>query len=419
MIEKFFTQSQTLFRMRAGILGPYLPVIATALDEARYSTATIRLHLRAADHFGVWLQEKNIGVADVSEVTVDSYIRGLDRQCSPSTPNGRLPNSALGLHRLVEVLRQSEVLKPALATDSHSSVVKWLADFDHHLDHVAGCAFGSRDNYLRYARRLLQDVFGDAEVDWSRLSASTVTEFVRREAAKLRPSACGQPVTAIRSLIRFLASKGSVPAGLYGAVPAVRTWRHSSIPRAISAEEVECVLAACHAESEYGLRERAIVLLLARLGLRAGEVIRLQVDDIDWTRGCVLVRAGKMHRERSLPLSQEVGDALVQYLRQSRPESAHRELFLRWHPPFKPLCKSVSICTLVQKLLKRAGISIHRPGAHVFRHTLATGMANNGTAFKAIADVLGHGSLASTEIYAKLNLGSLSQVAMPWPGGAK
>lgn len=406
--------------MGEGILGPYLPAIAKVLDEALYSTATIRRHLRAADHFGTWLQENNIAVADVSEVTVDRYIQGLDRQSPQSVPDGGLPHSALGLHRVVEVLRQAEVLKPATrAVEPRSSAAEWLADFDHHLDRVAGCAFGSRDNYLRYARRLLQEVFGDAEVDWSRLSASTVTEFVRREAAKLRPSACGQPVTAIRSLIRFLASKGSVPAGLYGAVPAVRTWRHSSIPRAISAEEVERVLAVCDAELEYGLRERAIVLLLARLGLRAGEVIRLRVDDIDWMRGCVLIRAGKTHRERSLPLSQEVGDILVLYLRQSRPGSVHRELFLRWHPPFRPLCKSVSICTLVQKLLKRAGISVHRPGAHVFRHTLATGMAINGVPFKAIADVLGHGSLASTEIYAKLDLDSLSQVAMPWPGGAE
>jgi site-specific recombinase XerD len=419
MIEKFFTQKQTLFRMREGILGPHLPLIAKALDEADYSTATIRLHLRAANHFGVWLQEKSIAVTDVSEVTVNNYIQGLDRRCSRSTPTGRLPHSALGLHRLVEVLRQAEVLKPARATGPQSSVEKWLADFDYHLDHVAGCAFGSRDNYLRYSRRLLQDVFGDAEIDWSRLSASTVTDFVRQEAAKLRPSACGQPVTAIRSLIRFVASKGAVPAGLDGSVPAVRTWRHSSIPRTISAEEVERVLAACDTESEYGQRERAIVLLLSRLGLRAGEVIRLRIDDIDWTRGCVLVRPGKTHRERSLPLSQEVGDALVLYLRRSRPGSAHRELFLRWRPPFRPLCESVSICALVQKLLKRAGISVHRPGAHVFRHTLATGMAINGVAFKAIADVLGHGSLASTEIYAKLDLGSLSQVAMPWPGGEK
>ena len=222
--EVFHAAATPFFEMGEGILGPHLPAIAKSLDEARYSTATIRRHLRAADHFGTWLQENNIAVPDVSEVTVDRYIQGMDRQSPQSVPNGRLPHSALGLHRVVEVLRRAEVLKPATrAAEPRSSAPAWLADFDHHLDHVAGCALGSRDNYLRYARRLLQEVFGDAEVDWSRLSASTVTEFVRREAAKLRPSTCGQPVTAIRSLIRFLASKGSVPAGLYGAVPAVRT----------------------------------------------------------------------------------------------------------------------------------------------------------------------------------------------------
>jgi len=308
MVEKYFTQPKTVARLHAGLLGPHLSTIAQALHEARYSTATIRLHLRAADRFGAWLRTQKIALADLSNAIVDRYIQGLDRQWPASVPNGKLPNSALGLRHLVEVLRQAERQHPATAAEPQSSVEAWLADFDHHLDHVIGCALGSRTNYLRYARRLLLDVFGEAEVDWSRLTADTVTDFVRRQAAKLRPSPCGQLATAIRSLIRFLASKDAVPAGLLGAVPAVRTWRHSSIPRTVSAEEVERVLAACNTDSAYGLRERAIVLLLARLGLRAGEVIRLRVEDIDWLRGCVLVRAGKTHRERSLPLSKEVGE---------------------------------------------------------------------------------------------------------------
>ena len=202
-----------------------------------------------------------------------------------------------------------------------------------------------------------------------------------------------------------------------GAVPTVRTWRHSALPRAVSAEEVERVLAVSDPNSAYGLRERAVAFLLARLGLRACEVIHLRIDDIDWSHGCVRIRAGKNHRERSLPLCQEVGDAVVAYLKGARPASSHRELFLRWRPPFRPLRSSVSICTLIQKLLRRAGVSVHRPGAHVLRHSLATQMVVRGGTFKEIADVLGHQSLATTEIYAKLDLSSLSQVAMPWPGG--
>jgi integrase len=210
-----------------------------------------------------------------------------------------------------------------------------------------------------------------------------------------------------------------VPAGIEGAIPPVRTWRHSSIPRHISPAEVERVIGACDPATPLGLRERAVVVLLAYLGLRAGELIRLKLDDVDWTEGCLIIRAGKNCRERGLPLSQEVGEALVAYLRQSRPTTPHRELFLRWRPPHRPLRSSVTITTLVSKVLKRAGVKVYRPGAHILRHTLATAMARQGVTFKEIADVLGHCSLVSTGIYAKLDLGSLSKVAMPWLGGAR
>lgn len=420
MLEKFFTQTTTLARLRAGILGPYLPTLASALQDNHYSVASIRRHLRAADHFGRWLLKQGLTVAEVDWVTVKRYVEGLGRLYSPSTPQGRLPHSALGLRGLVDVLRQQGVLGP-VAVDHHplTSVQKWLTEFDRYLERIVGCAPNSRNNYLRYARRLLDGRFGGAEIDWPMLSAAEITDFVRQEAAKLQPSAGGQPVTAIRAFLRFLASEGVVPDGLKGAVPPVRTWRHSSLPRTISPDEVERVIAACDSKSIYGLRERAIVLLLARLGLRAGEVIRLRIDDIDWVRGCLLIRAGKTHRERSLPLSQEVGDALIGYLRGARPSVSYRELFLRWRPPFHPLRSSVSICTLTQNLLKRAGVLVHRPGAHVLRHSLATRMVARGATFKAVADVLGHQSLATTEIYAKLDLDALSQVALPWPGGAQ
>jgi len=418
MIEKFFKQPATFSRLQSGLLGPHLSAVASALDQLGYSTGSIRLHLRAANHFGTWLREQKIEVHDINDAVVKRYLLGLARQRSVCSPEGRLPHAALGLRHLLKILRHRGAVKTP-ADVVLTLIDEWLERFDRHLDHVAGCEFKSRGNYLRYARRLLYELFADAEVDWLKLSATVVTSFVRREAAKLRPSACGQPVTAVRSLIRFLAFEGFVSDGLLGAVPAVLTWRHSSIPRAISADEVDRVIAACDPTLEYGRREKAIVLLLARLGLRASEVIRLRIEDIDWVRGCVLVRAGKTHRERSLPLSQEVGDALAAFLREARPASTHRELFLRWKPPFRPLRSSVSICTLTQKLLRRAGISVYRPGAHVLRHSLATAMVINGVSFKTVADVLGHQSLATTEIYAKLDLGSLSQVAMPWPGGAR
>ena len=207
----------------------------------------------------------------------------------------------------------------------------------------------TRSNYVRYARRLLTECFGAEEPNWSALQSEQVTDFVRREAAKLQPSSCGQPVTAIRALLRFLVSRGLIPQGLERAVPPVLTWRHSSLPRHIGSSEVERVIGACDPETPVGLRERAVITLLAHLGLRAGEVMRLKLDDIDWFEGRLIVRAGKNDRERSLPLSQEVGDALVSYLRDARPATPRRELFLRWRPPFHPLRSSVTISARASK----------------------------------------------------------------------
>jgi len=160
-------------------------------------------------------------------------------------------------------------------------------------------------------------------------------------------------------------------------------------------------------------------LLLAHLGLRAGEVIKLRPDDIDWSNGCLLIRAGKTHRERNLPLPADVGHSLVTYLKDERPRSSERSLFLRARPPFGPLQSSVSITLIVQHFLKRAGVWAPRRGAHFLRHTAATRMVCKGTPFKQIADILGHQSLNSTATYAKLDLESLARVAMPWPGGAQ
>ena len=417
MIEKYVTQPSARARLQSSVFSPYLPSLVQSLEQAEYAAETIRQHLRAVMRFGTWLQRWRITLGDVNEATVARYVQHAQQQ-APSVTGPR-PYKAIGLRHLLSVLRQQDVIAAPIDPGPFSSVEYWLRNFAHHLAHVSGCTLKSRKNYVRNARRLFQEVFADGEVAWATLTASVLTQFVRREAAKLQPCACGQPVTATRALIRYLALHGVVSEGLLGAVPAVLTKRHATIPRAIPAADVERVISSCTEGSSYGLREKAIVLLLARLGLRAGEVIRLRLDDIDWVRGCLLVQAGKTHRERSLPLSQEVGDALAVYLQHVRPVSVHREFFLRWRPPFSPLQSSTSISTLTRKLLRRADIRVYRSGAHTLRHSLATGLVCKGVSFKLVADVLGHHALATTEIYAKLDLGSLSHVALPWPGGAQ
>lgn len=416
MFAKYVTQSSAVARLQSNVFGPHLPALVRSLEQAEYATETIRLHLRAVTQFGRWLQRRRIPLGALTEATVTRYVQSLQQ---PARTTERRRCKALGLRHLLTVLRQQGVILVPPEPAPSSRVEYWLRNFAYHLEHVSGCVRRSREHYVRYARRLCQEFFADGEVDWANLSAEVIIRFVRREAAKLHPSACGQPVTATRALLRYLAFEGLVSDGLVGAVPAVLTKRHATIPRALPVADVERVISACREGSPYGLREKAIVLLLARLGLRAGEVIRLQLADIDWVRGCLRVPAGKTHRERSLPLTQEVGEVLATYLRYARPASVRRELFLCWRPPFSPLQNSTSIGTLTRTLLHRAGIGVHRSGAHTLRHSLATGLVCNGVSFKLVADVLGHRSLTTTEIYAKLDLGTLSHVALPWPGGVQ
>ncbi len=223
----------------------------------------------------------------------------------------------------------------------------------------------------------------------------------------------------MRAFLRYMARAGLLPAHLEFAIPSIRQWKHAALPPALSAEELGKVLAAPGDHTAKSLRNRAIILLLARLGLRAGEVLRLHLEDIDWRQAKLLVRAGKNHRERVLPLPQDAGEALAAYVKDGRLSTGRRAIFLNLCYPHRPLRSSQTMWAIATQALRAAGVSTARPGAHVFRHTVATQMVCGGATFKSVSDVLGHRTLAVTGVYAKLDLASLAKVALPWPGGAQ
>jgi integrase/recombinase XerC len=199
--------------------------------------------------------------------------------------------------------------------------------------------------------------------------------------------------------LRFLVAEGAIPSSLHRAIPAIREWRHASLPQYISTEELEWVAEICHTPTAGSFRDRCIVLMMARLGMRAGEIRQLNLDDIDWIEGVIHVRASKSRRERTLPLLAEVGKVLSLYLRKERPQSVARSIFLTTVPPYRPLAWSATISRISKHILKKAGVEGPRLGAHRLRHTLATHMVRRGSPFKEIADILGHKSLRSTGIY--------------------
>jgi len=221
-------------------------------------------------------------------------------------------------------------------------------------------------------------------------------------------------------VLRFLVFSGALSPGLEAAALAPRQWSHASIPQSLTAQEVEQILALYAGPSPTALRNRAILTLLARLGLRAHEIVSLRLDDINWQEAYLVIRAGKTHHERVLPLVQDVGATLAEYLCWGRPATTSRAVFLHCKAPFRPFSASSSISYLAARALVQAGVTrCARRGAHVFRHSAASHMVNCGASFKDVADVLGHQSLHTTGIYAKLDLATLSAVALPWIGEAQ
>lgn len=205
--------------------------------------------------------------------------------------------------------------RPPGPTTADGSVGALLADFDQHLEGRHGCAEGTRKNYQREAKKFLLRVFPTQSIDWRELTAGKVADYVGSRAKKLSIVSRQNPAIAIRSLLRFLAGEGLIRAGLEGAIPPIWRTKHATVPRHVSAEELEGLLALCSSEDRPGaLRDRAMLLLCARLGLRPGEVLSLTLDNLNWSAGCLLIPAGKTSRERLLPLPEDAGAALASYL---------------------------------------------------------------------------------------------------------
>ena len=295
----------------------------------------------------------------------------------------------------------------------------FLRELDSHWTGNSGFREGTRKKYLAPARRFLKMHFPNGDLNWGLLTPAAVAEFVATELRQYRNRSTQRNFcTAIRALLRYLRLKHSILDGTESLLPRLPNWRHASIPQRLSDGQLASLLAGCAGETPTHRRRRCLLLLFTRLGMRTGEVAALSVDDVDWANGCIFIKGGKNRRDRSLPLPVDVGESLVAHLRSPRPTNAPRFVFLSSRPPYTSNQNCDRVRAEIRKELQKAGISGVRLGAHVLRHTVASTMVNRGASFKEVADVLGHKSLRTTGIYAKLDLTSLAAVALPWSGVA-
>jgi len=390
-MHRFFSKPETLLRLRRGPLGDYLDRYADWLSAQGFCRAAARSHLVQIADFSLWLDKQGLTLNDVQPTGIDSFIEDRRRRVKPHAERSTL-------QRVLRLVRPEACTKVSPPLNA-SQVL--LQDFRRHFLEERGAALVSYLTLQPILRQFLSDCFPGGTIDCARLTAHDVIGFVRRYAYRHSPGRARLLVTALRVFLRYLCQRGDITSALAACVPRVAMWPGSTIPKFLSSDQVRQVLAQCDQNSATGMRNYAILLLLSRLGFRADEIVRLTLDNIDWETGCITFR-GKGGYGAQMPLPADVGEAIVRYLQRGRPRSPCRRLFLRHAAPKVGFANSGAIATLVRRAIIRAGINSQRKGSHLFRHSLATRMVNEGSSLPEIAELLRHQSIETTNLYAAI-----------------
>lgn len=415
-MESTLKGAMALVRSATGPLSPHLPAFVTSLIDQGYAVVCVRAKAWRAAEFDAWLDVQGVGLSEVQDAHVEAFLRRPYRPRSDcrDTPRRHEPPAVRQLLRYLRA--QGLCAVPPLAVTPANELA---ASFAEHLQHERGLAASTIGHYRTLAREFLEHRFGRGDIDLGAIRATDVIGFVRREARRLRSRSLKHVVNGLRAFLRYAQYRGEIEGALISAVPAVAAWTTTPpLPRAISVDHARRVIASCDLRTAVGRRDRAVLLLLARLGLRGGEVLTLLLEDIDWDAGHLRVR-GKNGHQCLMPLPIDVGEAIAAYLRQGRPASPDRHVFLRTRAPHRCLRQgSDGIGSIVRNSIRRAGIDTPHKGSHQFRHALAVRMLRGGASLPEIGELLRHRSQLSTSIYAKVDLAALRPLALPWPGSA-
>jgi integrase/recombinase XerD len=398
-------------RLRSGPLGPHLDTFAETLTEKGYSSATVALKVRVAAKFGHWLGRRGLAVGEVDEQAVVRFVQR--HPCSPRR------GDAATLRDVLEQVRSAGLGLPAPDKVDDTEVGRILSEFGRYLLLDRGLSVSTRISYLPIVRSFLAERFDGRKVHLNALRPRDAGEFLVRHVHVVHPTRAALMVTALRGFLRWVHLQGGVAVDLAATVPAVAYRRFATVPKSIPARDVEHLLRRCRRRnSEAGLRDHAVLMLMARLGLRGGEVVGLDLADFDWAAGTVRIH-GKGGRQDILPLPADVGEAVARYLRHGRPACSSRRVFVRARAPRRGFASTGAVCTIVRRALELAGLDPPRKGGHILRHALACSMLRRGATLTEIGQVLRHRRADTTTIYAKVDLQALRALAPAWPGGKR
>lgn len=423
--DRFFTYlaEAGLVELPASIVrgAEYVDAFTASLSERGYSRSTVSRHRRPCRHFIVWLHLSGLAPDRIDGGAVERFP---SHRCDCAFPGFLRPSGKPGGS---SASHRKPVLKFADFPVGEGVIGSWREEgppaarggpadgFPDWMRRHRGASGRTAGNYGGYLRRALLPELGD---DPARYDVPAVRNFSAGQARWRSSADLAYPAKVARAYLRYLAAAGLCGPELAAAVPKVRRQPAADLPKYVSEAEIDALVGSCDTSAPAGLRDRAVMLLLARLALRAQDVVSLELSDIDWNRAPVRV-SGKPRQEAALPLPQEVGDALKDYILKGRPRADSRHVFLRANAPHRAFACSSSVSSLVRAAMKRAGMDARGlPAAHLFRHSRATGMLRGGASPEAVAALLRHRSMESTALYARVDRPMLLEVAQPWIGGA-
>jgi integrase/recombinase XerD len=390
----FIDAPKIIASYRDGPLGSYIDGFAGFLHREHYTQESGTAYLNSARHLGQWMEAKRIRVKDLDETVIQQFDRHLSQCRCRQRPRTR---SLIGARHFLRHLRDIGVARPP----REPALPALLVEFSDWLKIHRGIGGETLAIYQRYIRRFLRFV-GDQP---SRYEPRLIRKFVL-DAPQARKSVMG----AVRMFLRFLEATGRCKSELHRVVPGLAQWRLSSLPRYLPPNDLDKIVGT----APPGSRDRAVLLLLARLGLRRADVVDLALSDLDWDKGTIRV-VGKSRREAYLPLPQEVGEAILAYIRTQRPKADSDKVFFLTAAPVQPITRD-TVSGIVYWAILRAGIKAPNRGCHLLRHSAATRWLREGLAMKDIATLLRHQSIETTGVYAKVDVGALREIAQPWPG---
>jgi integrase/recombinase XerD len=404
----------SLLHAPVGPLVLHIDAFARQLNEQGFKRYSIAVQIRLVAKFSRWLKANHIDLESVTDEHAQRFLRRLKHRQSIGW------GLVATLRRVMAFLLQVGAIRdPVQASLPEVRPIQIVVGaFGQHLRQDRALSHATCVQYLPFIEQFLAQRFGNGSIELSELCATDVVGFVRGQAVQLSQVRARCATIALRSFLRYLRYRGEIQLDLAAAVPSVANWSMTGIPRAIAPDHVRAVLASCRRDTPVGCRDYAILMLLARLGLRSGEIVALTLQSIDWESGCLTV-LGKGAQSAQLPLPAEVGEAIATYLKRGRPRSPCRTLFLRANAPIRGLGSQTSIGSIVNAAITRAAIATTHKGAHQFRHALACQMLRQGATLTEIGSLLRHRHSKTTGVYAKVDFAALRPLSLPWPGGAR